>query len=122
VDAYRQQQVVAEPDLAASAQRRWLAFSSPAVAAGARAAFGFPLQVGTVRLGALNLYRDRAGALGDEEHADALGLADLVASWVLERQASADAGEVPTAFDPELGADFHYWCRTRPGCPRCNWT
>ena len=50
---------------------RWLAFSGAAVDAGVRAVFGFPLQVGAVRLGALNLYRDRPGALTDDQHADA---------------------------------------------------
>ena len=53
VDAYRQDRVVAEPDLADPVTRRWLAFTPPAVQAGARAVFGFPLRVGTVRLGAL---------------------------------------------------------------------
>ena len=37
--------------------RRWLAFAPPAVQAGARAVFGFPLRFGTVRLGAFDLYR-----------------------------------------------------------------
>src|SRR5580704_2698631 len=55
VDAYRQDVVVTEPDLADPAARRWFAFSPPAVAAGVRAVLGFPLRVGAVRLGALNL-------------------------------------------------------------------
>ena len=56
VDACRQDQVVAEPGLADPVTRRWLAFTPPALAAGARAVSGFLLRVGTVRLGALNLY------------------------------------------------------------------
>jgi hypothetical protein len=51
VDAYQQDRVVAEPDLADPMTRRWLAFTPPALQAGARAVFGFPLRVGTVRLG-----------------------------------------------------------------------
>ena len=51
VDAYRQDTVVAEPDLADPVTRRWPIFTPPALAAGARAVFGFPLRVGTVRLG-----------------------------------------------------------------------
>src|SRR5882762_6051212 len=58
VDAHNQDRPVLEPDLAHPATPRWLAFSAPAVEAGVRAVFGFPLQVGAVRLGALNLYRD----------------------------------------------------------------
>ena len=58
VDAYQQDTVVAEPDLVGPVTRRWPAFTPPALQAGVRAVFGFPLRVGTVRLGALNLYRD----------------------------------------------------------------
>src|SRR6266567_1195883 len=77
VDAYRQDQVVTEPDLADPVTRRWPAFTPPTVAAGVRAIFGFPLRVGTVRLGALNLYRDRSGPLIASQHADALVVADV---------------------------------------------
>ena len=61
VDAFHQDRPVLEPDLAHPSTPRWLAFSGPAVTAGALAVFGFPLQLGAVRLGALNLYRDRPG-------------------------------------------------------------
>jgi anti-anti-sigma factor len=61
VDAYRRISPVLEPNLAHPATLRWLAFAPPAVEAGVQAVFGFPLQVGAVRLGALNLYCDRTG-------------------------------------------------------------
>jgi hypothetical protein len=106
VDAYQQDQVVAEPDLADPVNRRWFAFTPPALAAGVRAVFGFPLRVGAVRLGALNLYRDESGPLTDDQHADALVIADVVARWVLEAQAGAPADEVAAGL--EAGADFHF--------------
>ena len=106
VDAYQQDQVVTEPDLAEPVTRRWLAFTPPALEAGVRAVFGFPLRVGTVRLGALNLYRDRHGPLTGDQHADALVVADLAARWVLEAQAGAPADAVAEAL--ETGADFHF--------------
>jgi hypothetical protein len=106
VDAYLQDMVVAEPDLADPKTVRWFAFTPPALQAGARAVFGFPLRVGTVRLGALNLYRDRPGPLGAEQHADALVLADVTARWVLETQAGAPDGMVAKALETE--ADFHF--------------
>jgi hypothetical protein len=105
-DAYQQDQVVAEPDLADPVTRRWPAFTPPALEAGVRAVFGFPLRVGTVRLGALNLYRDQSGPLSDDQHADALVLADVTARWVLEAQAGAPPGAV--AAELETGADFHF--------------
>jgi hypothetical protein len=106
VDAYQQVRVVAEPDLAYPVTRRWFAFTPPALAAGVRAVFGFPLRVGTVRLGALNLYRDGPGPLSDGQHADALVVADVAARWVLEAQAGAPADAVATGL--EIGADFHF--------------
>jgi hypothetical protein len=106
VDAYQQDRVVAEPDLADPATRRWVAFTPPALEAGVRAVFGFPLQVGTVRLGALNLYRDWSGPLSGDQHADALVVADVAARWVLAAQAGAPAGAV--AQELETGADFHF--------------
>src|SRR5690242_4512438 len=83
VDAYDQNQVVSESDLTDPARSRWPAFTPQAVAAGVRAVFAFPLQVGIVRLGALDLYRDGPGALTDEQHGDAMAMADLIAQWVL---------------------------------------
>src|SRR5512135_2919457 len=51
VDAYHFDRPVLEPDLADPDTVRWPAFTGPAVEAGVRAIFGFPLQVGAVRLG-----------------------------------------------------------------------
>jgi GAF domain len=101
VDAHLQDRVVTEPDLADPAIRRWIAFVPPVLQAGARAVFGFPLRVGGVRLGALDLYRDRPGPLSAEQHADALVLASMAARWVLEDQ----AGAVPAVLE---AADFHF--------------
>ena len=106
VDAYQQDNVVAEPDLADPLTRRWPVFTPPALQAGVRAVFGFPLRFGTVRLGALNFYRDRPGPLSDDQHADALVIADVTARWVLETQAGAPPGMV--AEELEAGADFHF--------------
>jgi hypothetical protein len=106
VDAYNQDWPVLEPDLAHPETPRWLAFSPLAVAAGVRAVFGFPLQVGSVRLGALNLCNDRAGPLSDDQHGDALVLADIAAQAVLVMQANAPPGKL--ASELIAGADFHY--------------
>jgi hypothetical protein len=106
VDAYHQDRPVLEPDLADPGTPRWIAFTPPAVEAGARAVFGFPVRVGAVRLGALNLYRERPGPLSEEQYADALVLADVAARAVLGMQAQA----LPGALAPELevGANFRF--------------
>jgi hypothetical protein len=106
VDAHQQGRVVAEPDLADPVSRRWPGFSPPVLEAGVRAVFGFPLAVGRARLGALNLYRDEAGPLTADQHADALLLAEVIARWVLEAQAGAPFGAV--AEELEVSADFHF--------------
>lgn len=106
VDACHLDRPVSEPDLASPRTPRWLAFTPPVVAAGARAVFGFPLQVGAVRLGALNLYSDRARELTDAQHADALLVASMVAQAILAMQAGAPLGRL--AAELEAGIDFQY--------------
>jgi hypothetical protein len=106
VDAYNGDRPVLEPDLAAPVIQRWLAFRGPALEAGARAVFGFPLHVGAVRLGALNLYCDRPWHLTDEQHANALVAADVAAQAVIVLQAEAPPGML--AAELEASADFHY--------------
>jgi hypothetical protein len=105
LEAFASDRPVLEPDLARPEVHRWVAFSGPALEAGARAVFGFPLRVGAVRLGALNLYRDLAGPLTDDQHADALVLAEVAALAVLDLQAEAPSGQL--AGELAAGADFH---------------
>lgn len=104
VDAYFHDRPVIEPDLAAPAVRRWVAFTPQVLAAGVRAVFGFPLRVGAIHLGALNLYRDYPGSLSGDEHADALVMADVAARAVLAMQAQASPGAL--AAELVAGADF----------------
>jgi hypothetical protein len=106
VDAYHQDRPVLEPDLANPDAPRWMAFTGPAVDAGAKAVFGFPLQVGAVRLGALNLYNDKAGNLTDDQYIDALIMADVAAQALLLLQANAPPDMV--AAELEASANFQY--------------
>ena len=106
VDAHMQDRPVLESDLADPAVTRWFAFTPPAVAAGARAVFGFPLQFGGVRLGALNLYRDRPGPMSDDQYANALVLAGVAAQAVLAMQAHASPGALSAEL--EEGANFRF--------------
>lgn len=97
---------VIEPDIAHPTTRQWIAFAGPALEAGVRAVFAFPLRVGAARLGALDLYRDQPGSLTDAQHVEALLLADLVAAGVLAFQAGAPPGTI--ARELAAGADFQY--------------
>jgi hypothetical protein len=106
VDAYQQDYPVLEPDMVDPTAARWFAFTPAAVAAGVKAVFGFPMRVGTVRLGALNLYRDQPGPLSDDQHADALVMAGVAARTVLSMQARAPRGAL--AGELEAGSDFRF--------------
>jgi hypothetical protein len=105
MEAHRLGAPIAELDLAAPVVPRWTAFSPRAIEAGVRAVFAFPVRIGTVRLGALSLYRDRPGPLDDEQHANALVMADIAARAILAAQADAPPGSLAD----ELEADTHLW-------------
>jgi hypothetical protein len=66
-------------DPPAEVAARWPAFVQGAVAAGAGAVFAFPLQIGAVRLGALDLYRDVPGPLATQHVGAASLAADVIA-------------------------------------------
>ena len=104
VDAFRSGRPVLEPDLDAPLVARWPAFTRPAVAGGARAVFGFPISVAAVRLGALNLYRDRPGPLTTEQHTDASILAAVAGRAVIAMQAGAE----PDTIGAELEAGTNF--------------
>jgi GAF domain len=95
VDASRTGRPVLQPDLARTAQTRWPAFAAGAEAAGLVAVFAFPLRVGGIRLGVLDLYRTTAGVLTDRELADALSFADAATTLLLHLQARAAGWDPP---------------------------
>ncbi|MGH8929182.1 MAG: GAF and ANTAR domain-containing protein [Egibacteraceae bacterium] len=92
LEAYRTGRVVLEPDLAEEGMRRWPDFAARAVEAGVRAAFSFPLGVDELRIGALDLYRDRPGPLAAPHIADAVVLAEVTRQTILDVQALAPPG------------------------------
>ncbi len=104
VDAYNDDQPVSEPDLTDPSRTRWPAFRERAIEAGARAVFCFPLHVGTVRLGALDLYRKTVGPLTDDQRDDAQAMADIATRAVLVLQAGAPPGQLASTL--EAGADL----------------
>ena len=104
VDAYQRGEPVLETDLVGRPPAGWPAFAGPAVDAGIRAIFAFPLRVGAARLGALTLFQMHPGDLGDDILADALIAADVITSAVMARQ----AGISEEALMDELTQDIGY--------------
>lgn len=86
MDAYQQGLPVLEPYLG-DATARWPVFRLAALDLGVAAVFAFPLQVGVIRLGALNLYRDRPGLPSSDELSDTLVLVDVATQGILDLQA-----------------------------------
>jgi hypothetical protein len=86
---------VLQPDLARTAPQRWPAFAAGAEAAGLAAVFAFPLRVGAIRLGVLDLYRSTIGILSPEELADALCFADAATALLLHAQAQDSRWRLP---------------------------
>jgi hypothetical protein len=75
---------------------RWPLFAPAALAAGARAAFGFPLQMGAIRLGTLGLYRARPGMLSSDQLADILTLCAAAVAMMLAATSNAPNGAPPS--------------------------
>jgi len=94
VAAFRTKMPVFDPDLADDGAVQWSEFRRGALAAGVRAAFGFPLFVDKVCIGVLNLYHDRSGALTDDQVGDALVVAQFAGRILLNWQADAPPGMV----------------------------
>jgi GAF domain-containing protein len=86
--AYRTGEAVAVADL--NDEDRFRRFAPRALEAGLTAVFTFPLRHEDVRLGALDLYRETAGALSDELMRTAQTLADVAAAYLINAQARAD--------------------------------
>lgn len=101
VDAFQEDRPIVEPNLTAPSEVRWSAFTPAAVEAGAKAVFGFPLRVSTARLGALSVYRDTLGPLTEDQHADALVMAEIVAEALLAMQSHAAPGEVASEIEDD---------------------
>ncbi|MFJ9967624.1 ANTAR domain-containing protein [Streptomyces avermitilis] len=96
VDAFTHGSAVLTPDLLTGAlQGRWTVFADAALAAGARAVFALPLQMGAISPGVLDLYANVPTVLDAEQLADALAFADLATLLLLDAridEAGAPAG------------------------------
>ncbi len=81
---------LSQPDLV-----RWVAFRGPAMSRGIFAVFGFPLLIGGICIGALNLFHAAAGALTDDQYRDALALARVTGRIVMNWQTEAGGQALP---------------------------
>jgi hypothetical protein len=89
VDAYLSGGPVLIPDLGVE-QERWPGFTRSAMAMGAAAMFAFPLQIGAIRLGTLELVRRHPGGLPGGAMREVLLLAELATTGLLEEAGEAE--------------------------------
>jgi hypothetical protein len=68
-----------------------------------RAVFAFPLQIGTARLGVLDLFRVETGGLSAAQLGDALTFADVAVTTLLDGQETAGAGNTSDGLDDAMG-------------------
>jgi GAF domain len=79
--------------------RRWPAFSQGAFTRGAGAVFAFPLRVGSVNVGALDLYRSTPGAMSPNELTGALLAADAAANALVQIEIESEGRDLSRAAD-----------------------
>ena len=83
-DAFASRRPVLTPDLRSVIQGQWPGFSSAALESGVGAVFAFPLHVGAVVLGVLDVYADQPGSLSQEQIAAALTTAQRATEILLD--------------------------------------
>ncbi|UFS57518.1 GAF and ANTAR domain-containing protein [Subtercola endophyticus] len=86
---------VIEPDIQNSPNPDWPTLSASIQDAGVRAVFAFPLLVGSLRVGAVDLYADTVGTLTPGEIDDAATLAGIAARHIVSGALERNALEQP---------------------------
>lgn len=93
-------------DLLGDEGLRWTFYSPEAVELGARAVFGFPIQIGAVVFGALSLYRDSTGPLSEKQSSSAYLMSSVIGRAVLVMQAGAPGGAIADELQGQSTFDF----------------
>lgn len=93
-------------DLMGDEGQRWTFYSPEAVELGARAVFGFPIQIGAVVFGALSLYHDRTGPLSEDQSSSAYLMASVIGRAVLVMQAGAPRDALANELHGQSTFDF----------------
>ena len=91
-DALRLAAPVLEPDMR-HPQRSWPAFTEAILSDGVAALFAFPLTIGPLKLGAVDMYSRAPATLDRGQQEQATAMADAVARRILERALRRSADE-----------------------------
>ncbi|UXA18996.1 GAF and ANTAR domain-containing protein [Mycobacterium sp. SMC-4] len=105
IDASATGQPVLVDDLAsATSQRRWPVFAVQAAPLNVRAIHSFPLALGAIQVGALNLYSDAPRDFGRDDLVDALVYADTALLLVLDARSGVDCSGDDAIVDGQVTA------------------
>jgi hypothetical protein len=94
-------------DLAGAARTRWPGYAPAVQEHGVRAVFSFPLQLGAARLGAMDVYRDRAGSMSKRSLGQAAAFAAAAMARLLDAQEQSDSED--PAFGNALDGQFELY-------------
>lgn len=97
-DAYDLRRPVLVPELGGASDGTWPGYATTAKAAGIRAVFAFPLQVGAIRVGVLTLHHDRIVHLAPSDLATCLVMAELATERLIDSPHAA-AEEIEPSLD-----------------------
>ncbi|HEY8588384.1 MAG TPA: GAF and ANTAR domain-containing protein [Naasia sp.] len=92
-DAMASARPILEPDLRRAPRHHWPAFSPAAEKEDVAAIFAFPLLIGPLRIGAIDLYAREPGELGEETTSQTSRLASIISRNVLRRALLDGAAE-----------------------------
>lgn len=104
-DAMRSAYPVLVPAIGATGRRRWPAFTESVVKDGVSSVFAFPLTIGPLRFGAVDLYSTHPVNLSDAQAHQAGAMAEVVSRHVLRRALNSigvEESDTVTAFSRRL--------------------
>lgn len=103
-EAFAARRPVLTPDLRSAAVRGWPGYAPAALSSGVSAVFAFPLHVGGVGFGVLDVYADRAGSLRSEQVTMALTYAQIATEIMLDGALTTAEGDL----EPGLSTALDY--------------
>lgn len=92
-----------------AAETRWPGYCSAALDCGVGSVYAFPLQVGAVNLGVLDLYLARPRVLSEENLALALAFAEIATESLLHTDADANHSFLDPGLQSALGSRAHIY-------------
>lgn len=108
-EAFVARRPVLTPDLRDEAARHWPGYASAALGAGVAAVFAFPMHIGGVGFGVLDVFAEKPGSLHSEQVTMALTYAQIATEIMLDGHLTTPSGELEPGLSTALGyrAEIH---------------